>query len=485
MEASFTPTEKQADAMMLFMDEYGMDVSYLLYGGSAGGGKSLFGCFCLISLALKYPGTRLFVGRKELKDLRATTWPSFLETAELMGIDRRILSLHLQDSYILVKNGNRAESRIDMIACAWEPGDPLYGRFGSYTYAAGWLEEAQEIPEAVFDNLKSRIGRCPVGNANKVKPRILITANPSKNWLYRVFYLPWREKKELPGYRFIQSLPKDNPHLPKSYIEALQSIRDVPTRERLLEGKWEYSDDDSMVKTDALKDALNTNVPDGKVRSLTVDVARFGGDRTVIWFWEGAKATLLMAYRNKSLAFTANTIKSLCQKHDVPMFNVVVDETGVGAGVTEMLPGCSPFVANWSPTETRDGEKQNFQNAKAEISYRFAEDVANRRIRIEFPDAVNDGEDTIGKSRLIDMFEAEVGQLRRYKADMDGKLRIMPKDEVKANLGRSPDLLDGLLLRYALPIPFDGYSGNTGRVGQSKSTFGGFLKSKVGGILNP
>lgn len=416
--------------------------------------NSLLGCFWLLTLCFQFPGIRLFVGRKELKDLRATTWPSFLEAATLMGIDRRHLELHSQDSYLTVSNGNRAESRIDLIACAWEPSDPLYGRFGSYAYATGWLEESQEVPEMVFDTLKSRIGRCPVGNRNGVVPRILLTANPSKNFLYRLFYLPWRDAKEIQGHRFIQSLPGDNPYLPASYIRALESIRDVPTRERLLLGKWEYADDATLIRPDAVKDMLDSVVPVGQTPAITVDVARFGGDRTVMWLWKGSEATLLEAYRGKSLIHTAQTVKSHCQKFGVPMSHVVVDETGIGAGAVEMLPGCVPFVANWSASEEPDGTRRNFQNAKAEASYRFAEDVAARKVRVKFPDSVDGGDEAIGGGKLRDMLEAELGQLRSWKADTDGKLKVMPKDEVKQNLGRSPDFLDALILRWALPVSF-------------------------------
>ena len=42
----------------------------------------------------------------------------------------------------------------------------------------------------------------------------------------------------------------------------------------------------------------------------------------------------------------------------------------------------------------------------------------------------------------------ELGQLKTWKQDQDGKLYIMPKDEVKAVIGRSPDWRDVFLMRY-------------------------------------
>ncbi len=455
MELTFSPIPKQAEALRHLLDEYGLDTSYLLFGGAAGGSKSVLGCFWTLLLALRHPGIRLFVGRKELKDLRATTWPSMMETAGLMGLDRRALTLNSQDSYVLVRNGNMVPSRIDLISCAYEPSDPLFGHLGSYPYASGWIEEAQEVPEMAFDTLKSRIGRCPVGNAAKLKPRILLTANPSKNFLFRMFYSPFKDGHELPGHHFIASLPGDNPHLTKEYMAALESIRDVPTRERLLHGKWEYSDDTSLVDTASLQALFTNPVAEGGTPALTVDVARFGGDRTVIWRWVGAHAMLEDAYSGKSLEWSAGHIRTLAARHNIPMSNVVIDETGVGAGLVEMLPGCVPFVANWSPSELSDGTKQNYANAKAEVSYRFAEDAKARRLKVSFPNPCDFGELTPERTRSL--FEGDVAQLKSWKGDTDSKLRIMPKEEVKANLGRSPDFLDGLVMRYALPLGFDGW----------------------------
>src|SRR5205807_7649020 len=113
--------------------------------------------------------------------------------------------LNGQYNYIEFRNG----SRIDLLDVDFLPSDPLFERFGSLEYTEGDLEEAGEIHFLAFDVLKSRVGR----HLNKeygLLPKIGLTANPSKNFLYSLFYKPWKDGTLPAEYAFIQSLYGDN-----------------------------------------------------------------------------------------------------------------------------------------------------------------------------------------------------------------------------------------------------------------------------------
>jgi hypothetical protein len=62
----YVPTERQATAHRAHQ-------RYKLYGGSMGGGKSVWLCAEVIELMMQYPGNRAIMCRYTLKDFKATT----------------------------------------------------------------------------------------------------------------------------------------------------------------------------------------------------------------------------------------------------------------------------------------------------------------------------------------------------------------------------------------------------------------------------
>ena len=67
-------TIKQTKALDYLEDKVTNEV---LFGGGAGGAKSVLGCYWQLKNRLKYPGTRSIIGRSKLKTLKETTLQSF------------------------------------------------------------------------------------------------------------------------------------------------------------------------------------------------------------------------------------------------------------------------------------------------------------------------------------------------------------------------------------------------------------------------
>lgn len=398
--------------------------SELVYGGAAGGGKTALGCLREIEQAQKYPGSRGLIGRSKLKTLRETTLNTFFEQASIHKLTNQY-KFNAQDNIIHWKNGSDTLLK-DLFLY---PSDKDFDSLGSLEITRAFVDECNQIVYKAWEVVGSRI-RYKLTEFD-LMPKQLGSCNPSKGWVYSKYYKPSVDGK-LPDYmRFIQALPKDNPYLHPSYVQKLLRM-EKNSRERLYYGNWEYDDDPSaLMSIDAINNLWsNTFVVPGE-RYITADIARFGKDKTVIMVWEGLRLLKVSVLIKRSITVTADEISSLRNEYEIPLSNVICDEDGVGGGVVDIL-GSKGFVNNSSPLYS-----ENFDNLKAQCSYKLAEIVNSSQMYLG---AITDSEIT---AELIE----ELEQIKQKDMDKDGKKKIIPKDAVKALLGRSPDYADAVMMR--------------------------------------
>jgi len=310
----------------------------------------------------------------------------------------------------------------------------MFERFGSMQMTQGWIEEAGEIALPAYENLKLSIGRWK-NDLYNLPGKLLITCNPKKNWLYSMFYKPWKDGV-LPNDRaFIQSLVTDNVFRQKGAIKVLDSIRDPITRQRLRYGEWEYAEDPStLIEYDAIN-ALFTNYhvkAEGK-KYMAVDVARFGNDKTIIRIWHGYRCIHRDELTHKSTVEVSDRIKLLAKDFSVPRPHIIIDEDGIGGGVLDMLHGAKGFIANSTPMYPKETEK--YDNLKTQCAYELASLLNEYKLH-------EDTEDTTVQEKLTE----ELEQVKDKNVDSP-KRSLIAKDKMKQVLGRSPDDLDTYIMR--------------------------------------
>lgn len=437
------PLPKQDKAWSYLLDKV---TKYILFGGGAGGGKSWLGCEWLLVMCETYPGTKWFIGRKELKRLMQSSFETFKKVCKYHNIPDNHWKLNGQYNYIQFFNG----SRIDLLDVSEMPSDPLFERFGSTEYTGGWLEEAGEVVFKAFDVLKTRIGR----HMNKeygLHPKLFLTCNPKKNWLKRIIWTPWKKKVLKPIYAYVQSLYSDNHFTADTYGEQLSEIDDKVTKQRLKGGNWNYADDDnSLVDSNYIQDIWTNSVETGE-KYAVIDVARFGDDKTKMYLWEGFRVYKIIEWSHQDTAVTAEKAKEVLRDEKIPYSHTIVDEIGVGGGVLDNMKGCVGFVANNSPLENPNAEKiyvirngvkkslhpkENFASLKDQCGWILANKINRHEISI-----ITSDED------LKEQIEEEISELKDAKPDEDTKKRLVPKQDIKENIGRSPDDLDCLIMR--------------------------------------
>lgn len=418
---------KQTIALDLLEDK---TTNEILFGGGAGGGKTALGCYWQLKQRLKYPNTRGLIGRAVLKTLKETTLVSFFQVAKLQGLEAgKHYKYNGQMSQIELFNGSVILLK-DLYAY---PSDPNFDELGSLEITDAFIDEANQIEDKARNIIKSRI-RYQL-DENELIPKVLYTCNPAKNWTYSEFYKPQVDNTIAPNKRFVASLIDDNPFISKHYKENLLTL-DTVSKERLLFGNWEYSNDPStLIDYDKILDAFNSGYLPTGTRYISCDVARFGSDSTVIGIWDGYRVKLHQ-YQGKSVVEVAEIIKQYQAEFQIPNSQVVVDSDGVGGGVADMIQGCKNFVNNSSPLEnpiTR--QKENFDNLKSQCYYKLAEYINDNKIFINATGTI--------KEKIIQ----ELEQVKQKAVDNDGKKGIIPKDKVKALIGRSPDFSDCLAMR--------------------------------------
>lgn len=182
-------------------------------------------------------------------------------------------------------------------------------------------------------------------------------------------------------------------------------------------------------------DLFTNTVPVSREKYLVVDAARYGGDRIVFTVWEGLKCVKMIIRQKQGIDVTARMMRELSAEYHIPFSHCLCDDDGVGGGVVDINRGMKGFVNNSTALEVQ-GKKENYANLKAQCSYLLAEYINNHNLRVDI-----ENEDV--KQDLIQ----ELEQIKSKDRDKDQKLRILPKEDVKEIIGRSPDLADTLMMR--------------------------------------
>jgi len=420
IDYNFKPLTRQSEALkFLSVDS---DVETILYGGAAGGGKTMLGCMWQILRRLKYPGTRSLIGRAKLDTLKKTTMATFFQVANEIGLKAGEDFIYNQQSHI-IKFSNGSE--IILADLFLYPSDPMMTDLGGLEVTDVFIDEATEITEKAYSIVSSRI-RYKLKEFG-LKPKILLTCNPSKGWIYNQFYLPYKNQN-LPAHRaFVQALPGDNIHLPDSYVTSLTRLPEAD-RKRLLEGDWEFDNSsDRLYMYDELMRCFREPMAVGE-GYITADIARLGKDRTVLCVWRGLSCIDIVILRQKRQDEVKAEIQRLMNQHQVRLSNVLADADGVGGGLVDSLR-CREFMNG-----SKAVRGTQYMNLKADCYFRLGELIDKNEITLP----IKYQEDIVKELELI----------RRVDPDKEGKLRVTSKDTISQRTGGiSPDIADAIMMR--------------------------------------
>jgi hypothetical protein len=221
--------------------------------------------------------------------------------------------------------------------------------------------------------------------------------------------------------------------------EVYQAKRDLPAKifSSLYEAEA-IEDEGQLIQNESIIKVFSNTHIQGGVKYITADIARLGNDKTVIFVWSGWRVIEVHEMATNTINECVDKIKVLLVKHNVNLQNILVDEDGVGGGVKDYLK-CQGFVNNSKPKRV-NGKEENFANLKSQCYYKLAEKINRNEICVDCP---NDVEIALTQ---------ELEWVRLPKELDTSKISVMSKDDVKKQLGRSPDYADALMMRMYFDV---------------------------------
>jgi len=256
---------------------------------------------------------------------------------------------------------------------------------------------------------------------------------------------------------FITGTIYDNKALLSTNPQYLSNLlaQDKATKAALFDGNWKtvISDNDIYPYAEFLGLFQNLYEVEQEPRYITADIALKGSDKFVVGVWYGFELADILIIAKSDGPEVINGIKDLARRHRVPTNNIAYDNDGVGGFIEGFIPGVRPFNNGAAPMPTADGPKdadgnpvpENYKNLKTQCYYKSGDRVAKGGYLISERVAASMYDD---KMTVRQRFVHERRAIKRDKTDMDGKLCIIPKDEMKVILGgQSPDLMDMFMMR--------------------------------------
>lgn len=233
-----------------------------------------------------------------------------------------------------------------------------------------------------------------------------------------------------------------------SYIGNLLSLEEEE-RSRLLDGNWKVRTDGlGLFPHHKIADMFSLTIKsEEKNKYITSDVARFGRDLAVVYYWENWTIKEVHILTKSKTTEITEIIEKIRREYGVAKSDVLVDQDGVGGGVVD--EGGYEWFSGGTPAKN----KENYANLKTQCAYRMSERVAKNEVAIDAEIFVNYSQnDDVKVGNVVKtwrkLLSEDLRSFKRRERDNDGKQQIITKTEQKNILGgRSPDSGDAFIMR--------------------------------------
>ena len=401
----------------------------VVYGGS-GSGKSVFIAQMLLYKMLSVKGCNILAVRAVDNTLRFSVFTLFkrlisewklTEHFKIRDTDMKIQCL-LNGNELMCKGMNDSEN------------------IKSITFTTGnltdiWIEEASEIDINDFRQLNLRLR-----GKDGVPKQIIVSFNPTSDqlWLKKTFFDEQRDDTVI-----CKTTYKDNKFIDDEYAQQLEQLKkdDIVYWDVYCNGNWGVLDTTNVIIPIKLLLQAKTNKVDklGEV-IMGIDVARFGDDRSVIYYRYGNVVQEPTTIKSSSLVELSEIVLSLCRqiRANMPSYNITinVDGTGVGGGLVDILNSkkAGYLTINEINFSQRPSNTTKYDDITTEMMFNVKEVLTEECV-------------------CIPSHEQTISELssRIYKITDKHKYKAESKSDFKKRLGKSPDYADAFMLMFYKP----------------------------------
>jgi hypothetical protein len=379
-----------------------------------------------------FPGTRGVVTANTEVQLKTKTWVEIAKWHRLF-IARSLFKC-TATAIFSVDEEQAREWRIDIVPWSERNTEAFAGLHNAGKRLIIIFDEASAIPDIIWETTE--------GALTDEKTEILwfVFGNPTRQ--------SGRFRECFPGGKFAsrwltreidsRSVKRTNKKQLNDWIADYGLDSDF-VRVRIL-GKFPKTDSDSFIDRDVAVGASvrNQEVDEDGPVIIGVDVARFGDDLTVLWPRRGLDARTLPIQAFSGLDTVQVTQRVIRLANDLNAAAIMVDETGVGAGVLDQLINFQLPAYGVVFGANPDGFEPNavYMNKRAEIWG----SMRNWLRRGMIPPRA------MGRDIIEDLTTPT------YSIHETRGIQLESKALIKSRAGQSPDFGDALALTFGFPI---------------------------------
>lgn len=407
-----------------FRPFFGHPKTHNIFEGGRGGGKTRTVGSLVVEVMRKAP-LNVICGREIQKSLKESSFAVLVKEIERDGYSQEF-QIRESDSTIVSAAGGRAvftglqQHTVDSIKS-----------YEGYHWA--WIEEAQSVSKNSLDVLipTLRTDGWFAVDIGGVKFKF-----PLRMFLYTMNPYTWDDPINLvlpesrEDTRRIKINYSDNPWFPDALEKERLEAKAVMTPDeylRIWEGIPYDNAEDAVLSRAQVQAAMERDASRDGGMVVGADIARFGADRTVFVKRIGMQVVEVKAMNGKDTQEVARQLKDFAQGG-----RIVVDDTGVGGGVTDKLRDMGALVdaINFGAAAK---DKKRYPDIISEMWFNLAAHIHE-----------------IGLPADNELLE-EVSS-RHFKYTADERRKVESKDEYKRRTGkRSPDKADALILAFYQP----------------------------------